>query len=209
MASAARSLRLACRSCRSQRPVRNVGPRVFVAWKSVSGGAGSFKEADLPDDSESKPTPFDHWEEEGLELERKYRHMTPGQIAQSVLSEEEGDMRQLRGLESALASISESDPVRKGQDEIQKATRPLRQIVKPMRDAFWDDEEPDPDLITNDDSDEFEENDITDIAHAKLEEHREQREYARIAIWEMPLLASECCSASGQGESYVEGRLCG
>lgn len=203
MASAARSLRLVCRSCRSQRPVRTVGPRVFVAWKSVSGGGGSYKEVDLPEDGEGKSTPFSHWEEEDLELDRKYRHMTPGQIAKSVLSEDDDDVQPLRTLESALASIAESDAVKKGQFEIQKATKPLRQVLKPMRDAFWDDEEPDPDLITNDDSDEFEENDMTDIAHAKLEEHREQREYARIAIWEMPLLASECCSACWTGREPV------
>lgn len=209
MASAARSLRLVCRSCRNQRPVRRVGPRVFVAWKSVSGGAGSFKDADMPEESETKASPFDHWEEEGLEVERKYRHLTPGQLAQTVLREEEGDnLPQLRSLEAALSSIADSEHVKKGQFEINSATKPMRQILKPMRDAFWDDEEPDPDLITNDDNDEFEENDMSDIAHAKLEEHREQREYARIAIWEMPLLASECRSTCGQDESRAMGRLC-
>jgi len=35
----------------------------------------------------------------------------------------------------------------------------------------------------------YEGNDITSLAHGELEQHREIREYARIAAWEMPLLA--------------------
>lgn len=38
--------------------------------------------------------------------------------------------------------------------------------------------------------DEFEGDDITSLAHAELEQHREMREYARIAAWEMPMLSS-------------------
>lgn len=37
---------------------------------------------------------------------------------------------------------------------------------------------------------EFEGDDITSHAHGDLEQHREMREYARIAAWEMPLLSS-------------------
>ena len=32
--------------------------------------------------------------------------------------------------------------------------------------------------------------DITSLAHGELEQHREKREYARIAAWEMPMLSS-------------------
>lgn len=37
---------------------------------------------------------------------------------------------------------------------------------------------------------EFEGDDMTSLAHGDLEQHREIREYARIATWEMPLLGS-------------------
>ena len=37
---------------------------------------------------------------------------------------------------------------------------------------------------------EFEGDDITSLAHGELEQHREMRQYARIAVWEMPLLYS-------------------
>lgn len=184
MASAARSLRLACRSCRSQRPIRQVGPKVFVAWKSVGGGA--IKEVKESSTDGQKPSPFDHWGQEDLEEDQKYRNMKASDIAKDIFSDEE---RGLFGdLASEFASIDDTD-VRKEQDATRELSRPLRAAIKPRRDAFWDEDEDDKDLITNDDSDEFDENDMTDIAHAKLEEHREQREYARLAIWELPLLS--------------------
>ena len=48
--------------------------------------------------------------------------------------------------------------------------------------------EEDPQDIGEDD--EFEGDDITSTAHAQLEQHREIREYMRIAAWEMPMLSS-------------------
>lgn len=38
--------------------------------------------------------------------------------------------------------------------------------------------------------DDFQGDDITSLGHGELEQHREMREYARIAAWEMPLLSS-------------------
>lgn len=43
---------------------------------------------------------------------------------------------------------------------------------------------------TGEDED-FEGDDISSTGHGELEQHREMREYARIAAWEMPLLSSE------------------
>lgn len=186
MASAARSLRLACRSCRSQRPIQHVGPKIFVAWKSVSGG--NIKEVKETSTDGQKPSPFDNWAAEDLEHDRKYRNMTPSDVAKDLFSEEE---RGLFGeLAAELAGLGDTE-IRKEQDAARELSRPLRAAVKPRRDAFWDEDEDDKDLISNDDSDEFDENDMTDIAHAKLEEHREQRAYARLAIWEMPMLSRE------------------
>jgi hypothetical protein len=185
MASAARSLRLICRSCRSQRPAQNIGPKVFVAWKSVGGGV--IKEIKESSTDGQKPTPFDHWAQEDIEVDLKYRNMKPSDIAKDIFSDDERDL--FGELASELASIADTD-LRKEQDDARDLSRPLRAIgVKPKRDSFWDEDEDDVDLISDDDSDEFDENDMTDIAHAKLEEHREQRAYARLAIWEMPLLS--------------------
>lgn len=76
--------------------------------------------------------------------------------------------------------------------EISEAAAPLRRPVIPKRDSFWNEEEADPDLITDElGEDDFEEDDMMAMGHGKLEEHREFREYARIAVWEMPLLSSK------------------
>ena len=73
----------------------------------------------------------------------------------------------------------------------------LRRPAVAKRNSFWHDEETDTDLITNEiGEDDFEEDDMMAMGHAKLEEHREFREYARIAVWEMPLLSSKSAGAA-------------
>lgn len=66
----------------------------------------------------------------------------------------------------------------------------LDQGPKPVPNSLWFDEEF-PDESTEE-AEEFDEDDITSIAHSKLDEVREQRHYNRLAVWEMPLLASMC-----------------
>lgn len=67
-----------------------------------------------------------------------------------------------------------------------------RRVERTFRGMFWNDEESDPEMLTRDGpEDEFVGDDISSMAHGKLEEIRERRHYARIAAWEMPLLSSE------------------
>lgn len=59
---------------------------------------------------------------------------------------------------------------------------------KKPKDTFLNYGDPDPweeDGQLEDDHD-----DITTLGHGELERHREMRHYARLAAWEMPLLAS-------------------
>lgn len=195
MASAARSLRLVCRSCRTARstPTAHAGPKVFVAWKSVASGGGAVKESAVKLDDGPKPTPYDHWEEQDKARHQKYRFMSPSNIAKDILrNDPDFDGQKGRRAMDAVDFRDFDRGLLKDADELRAMMRPYNRVVTPARDSFWDEDETDKDLISNNDSDEFDENDMTDIAHAKLEEHREQRAYARIAIWEMPLLASEC-----------------
>lgn len=62
---------------------------------------------------------------------------------------------------------------------------------KPKTMGFWGEDEDDEFAWVEDDDDEFRNDDIASIAHAELEQHREIREYARIAAWDMPLLSSK------------------
>lgn len=195
MASAARSLRLVSRSCRCQTPAPKLGAKVFVAWKSVSGGAAVKESRVAVDDRRDKPTPFDHWADEDAEDEKIYRGLGPQQITKMMMRDEAnaefGSGRDLESIVDREPSFDADEIATAFQKDMNESTRPLR-LVKPLKkDAFWDDDEADPDLITNDDSDMFDENDMTDMAHAKLEEIREQRAYARTIVWEMPLLSSK------------------
>ncbi|RFU29923.1 hypothetical protein B7463_g6429, partial [Scytalidium lignicola] len=58
--------------------------------------------------------------------------------------------------------------------------------AKKPKQTFMNMGEPEP---FEDDFPEEEEDDISTIGHQELEHHREMREYARLAAWEMPLLA--------------------
>ncbi|KAF7529651.1 hypothetical protein G7054_g9794 [Neopestalotiopsis clavispora] len=56
--------------------------------------------------------------------------------------------------------------------------------------SFWGEDEEDPDYLSSTiDEEDYNEEDMLSIAHGKLDEHREYREYARIAAWQMPLLS--------------------
>lgn len=65
---------------------------------------------------------------------------------------------------------------------------------RPNKSSFWFDEE-DPDTNTEE-HEEFDEDDITSMAHGKLDEIRDMRQYARLAVWELPLLSSKLKYAS-------------
>lgn len=58
-------------------------------------------------------------------------------------------------------------------------------------------------IVTGEDE-EFEGDDITSLAHGDLEQHREMREYARIAAWEMPLLSSPSPSALSRLMPFID-----
>lgn len=63
---------------------------------------------------------------------------------------------------------------------------------KANRQSFWYDED-DPEPFTEEHA-EFDGDDITSVAHGKLDEVRDMRQYARLIVWEMPLLSSTTSS---------------
>ncbi|CDM37004.1 hypothetical protein CBS147339_2320 [Penicillium roqueforti] len=61
---------------------------------------------------------------------------------------------------------------------------------RPRRAGFWAEDEPDELVNTLEDGDEeINDDEITSLAHAEMELHREMREYARITAWDMPMLS--------------------
>ncbi|KAE8148983.1 mitochondrial ribosomal subunit protein-domain-containing protein [Aspergillus avenaceus] len=60
--------------------------------------------------------------------------------------------------------------------------------TREKKTGFWAEEEDDEFSLVPDADDEFHDDEITSMGHAELEQHREIREYTRIAAWDMPLL---------------------
>lgn len=62
--------------------------------------------------------------------------------------------------------------------------------VRDKSRGFWGDEEDDEFAQVEDGDEEINDDEITAMAHAELEVHREMREYARVTAWDMPILSS-------------------
>lgn len=107
------------------------------------------------------------------EYARRY-HKSLSEEAKAAVQEIKSNpdmQREIWGINSAVSALKK---------------QPLKRNIQ-----VWNEEEEDPDLITDNIPDDFEEDDMLSVAHGKLEEHREFREYARVTVWEMPLLSSE------------------
>ncbi|KAK4110070.1 mitochondrial ribosomal protein [Canariomyces notabilis] len=119
----------------------------------------------------------------------------PGEFLRSFLRDESITQEERQLAQSMLGDWSKvpKDTQKSLQNlvaEINNEAAPLRRVRVPKKDSFWNEDNADTDLITDENGeDDFEEDDMLAMGHAKLEEHREFREYARIAVWEMPLLS--------------------
>ena len=63
--------------------------------------------------------------------------------------------------------------------------------IRPKTRGFWAEDDDDEMAQVEDGDEEFNDDEITSMAHAEMELHREMREYARIAAWDMPMLSSK------------------
>jgi small subunit ribosomal protein S35 len=79
--------------------------------------------------------------------------------------------------------------IEKSVSSMEKETGLRFEDVREKRLGFWGEEEDDEFALVEDADEAFNDDDITSMAHAELEVHREIREYARIAAWDMPLLS--------------------
>ena len=97
--------------------------------------------------------------------------------------------RELKNLTNELEQVAGKDL--QELDKLYNTAKFHRPIIRNPEESAWNDEEYDEDKLTDEKDDEdFVGNDITSMAHGKLEEIRERRHYARVTVWEMPLLAS-------------------
>ncbi|KAI1148218.1 mitochondrial ribosomal subunit protein-domain-containing protein [Nemania diffusa] len=174
MASAVQSMRLCLRAASRRAATRaTIAPRQRrLTIRSFSSTPFQHRPAARKDDRDEE---FDDEMDEDVEREE----IDPAEV-QRALEESRRDPdyrnsepimeRAINGLNSTFSEVS----------------RP----PKKQSALFWGDEEPDTDLLSEElNADKFDEDDIMSLAHGKLEEFREYREYARIAAWQMPLLS--------------------
>ena len=150
-------------------------------------------------------------EKELMDLRRKFDRLSPEdrEIYREALSQEvfEGltqklpaDVKEEVQQSSKNATLSPEAIARMNSSmnrDVQKAVaeferdKPHTTQSKPKRHrvSFWDYGEESESLFRGN-TDVYKGDDLNELGHAELEHHRELREYARIAVWEMPLLSS-------------------
>ncbi|WQF89027.1 Putative small ribosomal subunit protein mS35 [Colletotrichum destructivum] len=188
MATAGQALRLCVRSCRristtpriaATRPFAQTQRRTFAA--STTRRTPPNNEEGNDDDGRANFGP-----QEGLE-----------EMIQRLKPEETKALDSLRKLDPSAQQMSLQAYLERemGKDEANHEklidTLEWKKLVndgRPLKTSFWYDED-DPTGPTEDLMDEFDEDDMMPMAHAKLDEIREHRQYHRIMAWEMPLLS--------------------
>lgn len=95
--------------------------------------------------------------------------------------------------------VAEFNDVEKRREAFAELDRSVNQIdkeedirfedVRTKQKGFWAKDDPDELAQVEDGDEEINDDEITSMAHAEMELHREMREYARIAAWDMPMLS--------------------
>ena len=129
------------------------------------------------------------------EIKDIYRNLDPDEQAkwreESDPSQDE-KLSQITHMEPSLTSKMTSEGSLAANEALAAMPEFPEQPFRPenTRGFLAELEEDDQDDIGDDP--EFRGDDITSEAHGELEQHRELREYARLIVWELPLLHSMC-----------------
>ncbi|KAI0811476.1 mitochondrial ribosomal subunit protein-domain-containing protein [Xylaria sp. FL0064] len=173
MASAVQSMRLCLRTAsRRAAPTTTVPPRQYLTIRKFSSTPLQRQPAAKKDD-------VDELEDEIKEIDED-EDIDPRALERAL-----AEMRKDRDFETARQAQERSVNTIGG-----LFTEAMRPPKTKSEKLFWGDEESDSDLMMDEaGADKFDEDDIMAMAHGKLEEYREYREYARVAAWQMPLLS--------------------
>ncbi|KAJ9292875.1 hypothetical protein DTO271G3_8322 [Paecilomyces variotii] len=196
MATAARSMSRQALFLARRGPVRQ-----NTAFQSPIAAPSRFFSASpynyLPEDPPVPPPPRDPRPEDMEPLP---------EYSPEHLSKEERSMYEMMGPEDRQLFDAENrkfveeynDPAKRaamfaeidrGVNQIEREQPMKFEDIREKQRGFWAEEEDDEFGIVEDGDEEFNDDEITSMAHAELELHREIREYARIAAWDMPLLS--------------------
>ncbi|KAE8328352.1 hypothetical protein BDV24DRAFT_137322 [Aspergillus arachidicola] len=186
MASAARYLG------RSALSMARRGP-IAIPYRSFSATTPSFVSEDPPvppAPREPRPEELPSMAEYSPDLlskeERSMYDMLAPEEREQFDAENRRMVEEFNDPQKRAAAFAELE---KSVNQIDKEYPMRFDDVREKRVGFWGDEEDDEFALVEDADEEFNDDDITSMAHAELEVHREIREYARIAAWDMPLLS--------------------
>ncbi|KAM0271088.1 hypothetical protein ACHAQH_009237 [Verticillium albo-atrum] len=179
MAAAGYAVRLCLRRCR-QVPAARLGPVASLSMsprRSLTTTATTW--APGGGRNRGSANAYEH-------LEDAFKDLSPEQLKAL-----EAAVRENEGPDSPASLndfLSAEEPELRKEQAFDAQYRDLIRQKPPQRKAMFFDEL-DPDTLLDDTGAEFDEDDITSLAHGKLDEIREHRHYARVAAWEMPLLS--------------------
>lgn len=183
MAAAGSAFRLCLRTIARQRPAPRLRPTVplpvltqrtisttRIQWAADESGTAKTTSGSEGEDASASDYSFIDEMLEGIPEEER----TPELV------------KELQNIQQTLEAQDRN--MHKSLDE-EAAT--LFKEPRPLKDSFWFDEDDDDPMTHDVQGEDFDEDDITSMAHGKLDELREYRHYARITAWEMPLLSSK------------------
>jgi small subunit ribosomal protein S35 len=186
MAAASQALRLLClRSCGRIPTLQTTVPirRPLYRRALSSSGPRWADDATPADDGKRKKKrkgrPYETYDD-------AIRAMSPEELKQ--LEEIVADPNQSKSLTTFLDE--ERQEMTYANRELADDTEKRITHPRPNKQSFWYDED-DSDIISEDYEDEMKEDDMTPMAHGKLDEIRDMRQWTRVMAWEMPLLSSE------------------
>lgn len=188
MAAAPHILRACLLSCRqSIRPVAI--PRAQpIAWRSRYPQRSFTSTSRLREKEDSEANEAEYVEDLSLKkLDAELlKDLDPDTVTQL---DELAKMNNVNDLTEYFAQQLDNDnQTRKDDRDMEDQLRKIDFGDRPDRSSLWYDEE---DPFTNTDEEPFDEDDMTAMAHGKLDQVKEMRHYARLAVWEMPLLSSK------------------
>ncbi|KAG7116676.1 hypothetical protein HYQ44_006303 [Verticillium longisporum] len=193
MAAAGYAVRLCLRTCRQAPAARllptaglSMAPRRGLTTTATTWAPGGGR-------NRGSANPYEH-------LEDAFKDLSPEQLKalEAAIREDEGPDSPA-SLNDFLSA--EEPELRKEQAFDAQYRELIRQKPAQRSSLFYD--ELDPETVTEDTGAEFDEDDITSLAHGKLDEIREHRHYARVAAWEMPLL-SKLAKPFGEDKDIIE-----
>jgi hypothetical protein len=191
MAPAAQALRSIC--LRSHRPIPS--PQILrVVCQHVPYRSFLSSRAGLADRESPRKTP-----RSGVAKGREHRTSNTSKRRPSKEAAEEDESQWL-------------DPL---DDEMLLSNPPMTMDTVGDRDppfnpsSYWHDpeDEDEADRLNLEPDEDHDENDITSMAHGKLDEIRDMRQWTRVMAWEMPLLSSQFLFCLEAASSWSTGQL--